>query len=186
MTRGRGWQVLSERMLVERHWLRVREQRVLLPNGHEIEEFHLIDSPDWAATLALTDEGNAVLVRQHRHGAQQSSLELPAGVLEAGEDGLVAARRELLEETGYAAREWHPLVAMHTEPARHTTRAHVYVAKGAHRAQAASPDAGELLEIVVLPVRELVSCIDRGEILHWVHVAAILLAARRGYFSLDG
>jgi 8-oxo-dGTP pyrophosphatase MutT (NUDIX family) len=182
----RGWQVLAERVLVDRHWLRVREQRVRLPNGHEIDEFHLIESPDWAATVALTDDGNVVLVRQHRHGAEQSSLELPAGVVEAGEEGLAGARRELLEETGYAAREWHPLVAMHTEPARHTTRAHVYVAIGAHLVQAASPEAGEMLEVVTVPARELVSCIDRGEIIHWVHVAAILLAARRGYFTLDG
>lgn len=184
MQRLGAWQVLSNRELVDRRWLRIREQRVRLPNGHEIDEFHLIEGPDWASVLALTEAGEVVLVRQYRHGAGYASLELPAGALEVGEDALAAAQRELLEETGYAADAWHPLNVVYTEPARHTTRAHFYVATGARPVQAPRPEAGELLDIVVVPARELGRLMDDGEILHGVHVGAILLAARRGYLSV--
>ena len=185
MKSGRPWEVLSDQKLVDRRWLRIREQRVRLPNGHTIDEFHLIEGPDWASVLALTDDGNAVLVRQYRHGAGVDSLELPAGVIEPGEAGAVAAERELLEETGYRAASLHPLLTVDTEPARHTTRAHLFVATGAWSAGPPRPEASEQLELVVIPARELAARIDSGEIRHGVHVGAILLAARRGFLSLD-
>lgn len=185
MDREREWTVLSERLVLDRRWLRIHEQRVRLPNGHEIEEFHLIEGPDWAAVLALTDENQVVLVRQYRHGAHKASLELPAGVIDAGEDGLAAAKRELAEETGYVASDWAPLVVVNTEPARHTTRAHLYVARGARMENAQRLEPSEQLEVLLLSSRELGSRIDAGEIAHGVHVGAILLAARRGFLRLD-
>lgn len=184
MQRDRSWQVLSERELLDRRWLRVREQHVRLPNGHEMEEFYVLDSPDWAFVLPVTDDGNVVLVRQYRHGAKNVSLELPAGVIEPNEAGLDGAKRELLEETGYAAKTWYPLSARHPEPARHSSRAHFYVATGAYLAEPPTPEAGELLDLVIVPQAELGERIDNGEIIHWVHVAGILLAARSGFLEL--
>src|SRR5882672_10379867 len=93
-----AWQVLSEITLIAQRWLEVREQRVRLANGHEIERFHLIKGPDWAGVLCLTEAREVVLVRQYRHGIAGPSLELPAGVLDGAEEPLAAARRELLEE----------------------------------------------------------------------------------------
>src|SRR6478735_3041353 len=91
-----AWQVLSDSSLISQRWLEVREQRVRLANGHEIERFHLIHAPHWAAVLCLTQQREAVLVRQYRHGLGGPSLELPAGVIEAEEAPIEAARRELL------------------------------------------------------------------------------------------
>jgi ADP-ribose pyrophosphatase len=89
------WQVLSERTLVDRRWLEVREQRVRLANGHEIESFHLLKGPNWAGVLCLTEQREIALVRQYRHGLGGPSLELPAGVIDPGEDPLAAAKREI-------------------------------------------------------------------------------------------
>jgi 8-oxo-dGTP pyrophosphatase MutT (NUDIX family) len=185
MHRVSPWRVLSDRILVERRWLEVHEQRVELPNGHQIDEFHLIRGPDWAGVLPLTSDGNAILVRQYRHGVGRALLELPAGVIEPGESGRAAAERELREETGYVAESWHALQVMSTEPARHTTMAHFFVALGARPSGDASPDAGELITVEPHPVAELAALIDSGEILHGVHVAAVLLAARRGFLKLE-
>jgi 8-oxo-dGTP pyrophosphatase MutT (NUDIX family) len=185
MDRDRRWTVLAERTLVERRWLTIHEQHVRLPNGHEIEEFHLLRGPDWAAVLALTDDAHAVLVRQYRHGADQTSLELPAGIIDAGEDGLAAAQRELLEETGYVADAWHPLAVFSTEPSRHTTRAHFFVATGARAVRDPQTEASEMLETQRVPLRELGSNIDTGAIAHGLHVAALLLAARKGFLELE-
>lgn len=184
MASSKAWQVLSQCTVIDRPWLRVFEQRVRLPNGHEIQEFHRIEGPDWAAVLALTDDESAVLVRQYRHGAGESSLELPAGVIDAGEEGLAAAQRELAEETGFVAPVWQALAIVNTEPARHTTRAHLFVARGARRAGPQRVEASEPISVELISAGELGQRIDQREISHGVHIGAILLAARRGFLSI--
>lgn len=179
------WKVVADRTIVDRRWLRVREQRVVLPNGHTIEEFHLIEGPHWTGVLPLTPDGKVVLVRQYRHGIGAISLELPAGVIEPEEPAESAARRELLEETGYAAPTFHDLGSFSTEPARHGTRAHFFVAIGAERVAQPRPEQSEVIEVELHDARALLALIDSGEILHGVHVAAILLAIRRGLLSVD-
>lgn len=185
MSLVRPWRVLSEQVVVERRWLRVREQHVQLANGHEIEEFHVVDGPHWAGVMALTDAGEVVLVRQYRHGIEQGSLELPAGVIEPNEPTLHGAQRELREETGYVSENWHALSVVATEPARSSVRAHFFVALGATAAGSSTPEQSEVLQIELHPARSLGKLIDSGEICHGVQIGAILLAARRGFVQFD-
>jgi len=178
-----AWQVLSDTPLISQRWLEVREQRVRLANGHEIERFHLIRGPNWASVLCLTAEREVVLVRQYRHGLGGTSLELPAGVLEAGEVPLEGARRELREESGFEAESIEPLLSIAPEPARNSTRAHFFFARGAVRVSELALDSSEDLEVLLVPVEELLDLIDRGHIVHAAHIAAILLAWRRGLLA---
>lgn len=174
------WQVLSDTPLVDQRWLQVREQRVRLANGHEIDRFHLIHGPHWASVLCLTREQQVVLVRQYRHGFGGSSLELPAGVMDAAESPLDAARRELREETGYEAPHFEELLKVAPEPARNSTRAHFFFARDAERVGELSLDHSEELEVLLVPARELLELIDDGHIVHGAHIGAILSAWRRG------
>jgi 8-oxo-dGTP pyrophosphatase MutT (NUDIX family) len=178
-----AWQVLSDTSLISQRWLEVREQRVRLSNGHEIDRFHLIRGPHWAAVLCLTREREVVLVRQYRHGFGGASLELPAGVLEADEAPLDGARRELREESGFDAENIEPLLSMVPEPARNSTRAHFFFARDAQRATELALDKSEDLEVVLVPLSELWELIDHGQIVHAAHIAAILLAWRRGLLA---
>ena len=146
-----------------------------------MDEFHVIDGPDWAAALALTEDGSIVVVEQYRHGAVASSLELPAGVIEPGEDPLHAAQRELLEETGFVAEAWVPLLAVHPEPARHTNRAFFFFARGAKRVAAQALDHSEDIVVREVPAQELVAAALEGGIRHGVHVGALLVAQSRGW-----
>ena len=184
MSVDRSWKVLSSRVLVERRWLTLHEQRVRLANGHEIGEYHLLESPEWASVVAVTADQQVVMVRQYRHGARRAALELPAGVIDANEDALAAARRELEEETGFVADDWHPLSVLHPEPARNRSRAHLFVALGAEPRGTVRLDASEDLFVEMVAARELVPHFESGEIVHAVHVAAILLASRRGFLDL--
>lgn len=185
MSLVRPWRVLSDQIVVERRWLKVREQHVELANGHQIDEFHLLEGPDWAGVLALTENDEVVMVRQYRHGLGRGSLELPAGVIEPNESDLLGAQRELLEETGYASDDWHALSVVSTEPARSTVHAHFFFARGARRMGDPSPEQTELLQIELWPGKSLGKLIDTGEICHGVQIGAILLAARRGFIAVD-
>jgi 8-oxo-dGTP pyrophosphatase MutT (NUDIX family) len=171
---------LSEVSLVSQRWLEVREQRVRLANGHEIDRFHLLQGPNWAAVLCLTEDQHVVLVRQYRHGLGGPSLELPAGVIEPSEAPIDAARRELREESGFVATSLEPLIEMTPEPARHTTRAHFFFARAAATGGELALDSSEELEVLLVSVSEVFELIEQGHLVHAAHIAAILLAARRG------
>lgn len=178
------WRVVDSSVLLERKWLTVRQERIELPQGGEIEEFHVIKAPDWTGILALAADDHVVMVEQYRHGAGRVSRELPAGVVDGHESVLDAAVRELREETGYEAEDWQPLLTVNTEPSRHTNRAHFFFARNARKVAEQKLDESEHIRVVLVSLRELVPSIERGEIFHGVHVAAILLAAHRGLVRL--
>ena len=177
------WTILSSRILVDRRWLRLHEQRVELPNGTVIEEFHRIESPDWVAVLAITPENQVVLVDQYRHGIARVSRELPAGVIDAGETPAVAARRELLEETGYVAEELLPIFALGPEPHRSSHLGHFFFAGNVRFSGKANPEPSEVLEVNLRPVAEVIADALGGRIIHAAHTAAILAAHARGLIA---
>lgn len=160
--------------------MRVIEHHVQLGDGREIDDFCVIESPDWAAVLCVTSDERVALVRQYRHGLGGESWELPAGALEPGEAPLAAARRELREETGYESEDWRPLLSASIDPSRQVSRAHFYVALGARPVAAPALDSSEDLETVLVGKAELLELVDSGQLVHGIHVAAILTAVRRG------
>lgn len=174
------WTVLKDKLIADRRWLRVHEQSVLLPNGARIDEFHLLESPSWVAVLPVTHDGTVILVQQYRHGLGHESRELPAGVIDAGESPSDAARRELLEETGYVADELIPLIELYPEPHRSTHCAHFFVAHDVRDSGSARPEPSEVIEIVTRSSAELVADALCGRIQHAAHTAAILVAHARG------
>jgi 8-oxo-dGTP pyrophosphatase MutT (NUDIX family) len=178
------WLVKHSETIVDRKWLMVKQQHIVLPHGGEIPEFHLIESPDWASTLAVTDTGKVVFVDQYRHGAGRVSRELPAGMIDPGETPEQAARRELEEETGFVADHWEHLFSINTEPARHTSHAHFYFAKGARRVSEQRVDPSEFIDVVLLDTKDILAAIAEGTILHGVHVGAIMLAVAKGLMKL--
>ncbi len=173
--------VLGSEILLDRRWLRVRAERLELPNGAIIDEFHLLESPDWAGVVALTARDELVLVEQYRHGLGRMSRELPAGLIDPGETPLDAARRELLEETGCIAARWTPLAVVSPEPSRSTHRAHLFLATGVEATGNPCPEPTEVLRVIRTPAAEVLAQLGSGYIEHAAHVAAVLLAARRGW-----
>ena len=175
------WRVIERKPLVDRTFVRVFEERVRLGDGRTIDDFCMIESPDWAAVFCVTPERRVALVRQYRHGLAAESWELPAGALEPGEAPLGAAPRELLEETGYASERWQPLLVASIDPSRQIARAHFYAALDARPTSKPKLDDSEDLETVLLTRDELLALVDRGELIHGIHIAAILMAVRRGF-----
>jgi 8-oxo-dGTP pyrophosphatase MutT (NUDIX family) len=138
--------------------------------------WYVLDYTDWACVVALTSDDRLVLVRQWRQGAQAWCLELPGGVMDPGEtDPIVAARRELLEETGYAAPDWRPLYAAFPNPAMQSNRLHVVLATGAAPAAPVVHEQGEAIIVECLPVAEVLAGLGQGMIGQSMHVGAILV-----------
>lgn len=111
---------LSRQEMLRGHFLHVVREQVALPSGAEASREFVIH-PGAVMIVPLLDDGRVVLERQYRHPMGRVMIEFPAGKLDAGEDRLVCARRELQEETGYTAREWalagqlHPVISYSTE-----------------------------------------------------------------------
>ena len=186
MTTPRPWTTLASETLLRRWWMTLRVDRVQIPNGPVLDEYHVAEYPDWACVLALTDDGEAILVEQYRYGVDRVLLELPAGMIDQGEDPAEAARRELTEETGYAARQWDALGRLAVEPGRHTNYGHVFVARGCHRTGDPVPEATEDLRVRVVPARTLPALVEAGEIAHGIHAAAVFWALARGWLDEPG
>ncbi len=174
------WDVKQRRYLLERPWIKIREDHVVLPTGAEMEEFHVVEYPNWAATVCLDTNNQLVLVEQYRHGIGRSSIELPAGVIEPDEDPLVAAKRELLEETGYEAASWEYLGRCATDPSNHSNYAYLYLAQGATLAGQQRLDEEEEIEVRLCNLDRLFDMISSGEIVHGIHLTALLWAMSLG------
>ena len=130
-------------------------------------------APDWVNVVAITADGKAVLVRQFRHGTEQTTLEIPGGAVDPSDrSALAAARRELREETGYVARRWTRLGVVDPNPAFQTNACTTFLAEGAHPAGHPDPDEGEELEVVLVPVRRLKSLARRGVVRHALVIVA--------------
>lgn len=177
------WKVYSSRYLLKRPWLRLREDHVVLPSGVEMEEFHVAEYPDWACVLCLTAGRQMVLAEQYRHGVAQLSLELPAGAIDRNEQPLDAARRELLEETGYEAKDWTLLGRCAQDPGRQNNFAHLFLAQDAERVAAPKPDRGEQIVVRLFELDEAVRLAESGAIIHGIHLAAFFWAMRRDLLS---
>ena len=163
----------------------LRVDRVQLPHGPVLDEYHVVEYPDWVCVVALTPAREVVMVEQYRYGIDRMSLEFPAGAIDPGEDPLAAAQRELLEETGYEADRWTRLGALAVEPTRHTNHGHIYIAHDVQ--QVAEPDLDEAEDLTthLMPAMRLPERIRAGEIVHGIHVAAAFWAERDGWLSAE-
>jgi ADP-ribose pyrophosphatase len=172
--RVKKWTVLESKVIWQRPWFALRVERVQTSRGAILEEYPLIDSRDWACVIAVTREQQLVLIRQYRHGVQSETLEFPAGGVDTGESPELAARRELLEETGYAAEHWHHLLSVSPEPTRKKHKAHLYLATGAHRVAEQQLEPGEDVEVLLRDTAD--APLLAKELSHAVHIAALHLA----------
>lgn len=165
----------SER-LYEGRILNLRRDRVRLPNGREATR-EVVEHPGAVAIVALDDGRNVYLVRQYRHPIGRETLEIPAGKLDAGEEPLACARRELAEEVGLAAANWRLVLTFYTTPGFSDEIMYLFLATGLHPYKEES-DADEFIEVMRLPLEEAVDQIFKGAIQDAKSMAGLLAVAR--------
>ena len=137
--------------------------------------YQVLEMPDFVNVLALTPDDQCVLVRQYRHGIDDLTLEIPAGLVESDESPIAAAERELREETGYAGANSQLLGCVHPNPAFQDNVCHTVLVLGATRVGDPELDDGEDIEVVVVPRADLSTLVRQGRITHSLMTTAFYL-----------
>ncbi len=177
---GKPAKVESSKLSFKGPLFNVYTDEVVEPGGHKVRR-DVIRHNGSVVILAVDDSKSKdpliVIERQYRHAAQQFLYEVPAGKIDEGEDRLAAAKRELIEETGYRAKKWTKLTRYFASPGFLGEWMQVFVAEGLTVGEA-EPEDDEKLEIYQVPLSEVLRLIDAGEIRDGKTLVSVMLYAR--------
>lgn len=173
-----NWKTLARVTILDQgKYLRVEKHTVELPDGRVIDDWPWIITPDFVNVLAVTSEGNYLVFRQTKYSLDGVSLASVGGYLEPGEEPLVAAQRELLEETGHVAANWRSLGSYAVDGNRGAGKAYFFLATDARPVAAINADDLEEQELLQLSRKELKEALLAGQfkLLPWAAITAIAL-----------
>jgi ADP-ribose pyrophosphatase len=158
-------------------YLSVESHTVELPNKKVIENWLWLETPDFVNVVAVTDEGQYLCFQQTKYAIDGTSLAPIGGYIEPGEDPMLAAQRELLEETGYKAKQWEKLGKFSVDGNRGNGTAHFFIARGAYKAGERDADDLEEQHLLALSRAEVEAAVARGafKVLPWQTIMAMAL-----------
>jgi ADP-ribose pyrophosphatase len=172
------WKTLNRStLLTHGKYLTVENHTIELPGGQVLENWAWLTTPAYINVLAITETGEFICFRQTKYAVEGTSLAPVGGYLEPGEEPLAAARRELLEETGYQANRWHNLGRYVVDGNRGAGIAHLFLAEEAYPFAARNADDLEQQELLLLNRSEIEHALIEGQfkVLAWTTVVALAL-----------
>jgi len=168
------WKIRHSEYLIQGKYLTVRKDQVTLPNGHQIDDYYVLEYPNWVTVIGLTKNEKLIMVRQYRHGLQQVSYELCAGVHETVDDDFLAtAKREMLEETGYGNGNWEPWLICSPNPGTHTNLSYTFLATNLELLQEQELDPGEDITVHLFSKTEIRELLMNNKIPQAMHAAPL-------------
>lgn len=173
------WTLLDSKYIIQRPWATLRVDKLQLPNGNIKDEYYVLEYPTWVNMVAFTEDNQLLFVRQYRHGASKILIELPAGVVDEGEEPEEAARRELLEETGYAFESIEYICQLYANPATSGNLTYTYVLKGGKKVQEQQLDSSEDIEVVVMGIAEAKQFLFDNNIGQSLHTSALFYSFQK-------
>jgi len=141
-------------------------------NDHRLKAV-ILQAPDWVNIVALTPRREIVIVQQYRFGTQHKTSEIPAGIVEEDETPEEAARRELLEETGYTSQDWMAMDYVEPNPAFLNNKCHFFLARNSRKTHSTRLDDGENIHTLTMGEHELRQEIEQGRLRHSLALAAL-------------
>ncbi len=201
-----AWEEITTEHIIQDKWIDFRKSAYRFPDGRVFEPYYSYSLRDYVVIVASDEEGKYLCVRQFRQGIREVTTEFPAGVIEhtdcredgkkdslpeaedgletagrkpvKGEAALAAARRELLEETGYVSDDWKHLLTVPSHATIADNYAHIFLAAGCRRSREQSLDETEFLKVRKYSPDEIERLIADGGFQQAVHIMAWLLAQR--------
>ncbi len=167
------WKKLASEAGPEIPLFRVRLDTMQHPTSSEEFQRMVLETSDWVTVVAVTTAGKIVMVEQYRFGVGELTIEPVAGMLDPDEDSLSAARRELMEETGYGGGDWRYLGSVQANPAIHNNLCHHWLVEGVEAVQKPEPDPGEAIRVHLMTLDEIRSCIADGTLKHPLGLSAL-------------
>ncbi|MHB8796894.1 MAG: NUDIX hydrolase [Thermoanaerobaculia bacterium] len=167
------WRVVRRESVADCRVFRVRRDLAVSPVKGTEHAFFVLEGADWVNVVALTEAGKMLFVKQWRHGTGEVTLEIPGGSVDADDASpLAAARRELLEETGWASDDWTELGWVSPNPAIQSNRCYTFLARSCRKVGVPSPDGTEDLRLEAVPETEVPELVRSGRIRHALVLAA--------------
>ncbi len=174
------WKTRSRKTVLnpdDGRFLKVEYHEVELPDGTVIPDWPWVVTPDYINVVLINEEGQFVCFRQTKYAVEGTSLAIVGGYLDSGEDGLTAAKREVLEETGFEASDWIALGSFPVDGNRGAGIAHFFLAQDARKVQEIKADDLEEQEMLLLSRAEVEAALHKGEfkVLPWAAIVALAL-----------
>ena len=173
------WKTKDRKTLLDASpWLTVEQHTIELPDGQLIPNWPWVITPDYINVVAVTENGHFICFRQVKYGINGTTLAVVGGYVNEGEEPLGAAKRELLEETGYEAPDWLSLGSYLVDPNRGIATGNLFLARGARYVTPRDADDLEEQELLLLTRDEIETALEAGEIKVLAWAAAVAFALR--------
>ena len=187
------WEEVSCEHIINDEWIDFRKSKYRFPDGREFEPYYSYSRRDYVVIVATDEDGKYICVRQYRHGIKRVTTEFCAGGIERSdgkeygncmdaskaEDALEAAKRELMEETGYESDEWKFLLSVPSNATMADNYANIFVAKNCHKVAEQNLDDTEFLNVLKFPKQELEDMIKKGSFQQAIHILALQLTKNK-------
>jgi ADP-ribose pyrophosphatase len=170
------WKTLSTKYVHKGPWATLRADKCEMPDGTIVDEYFVLEYPNWANAVALTEDNKIIMVRQYRHAADIVSLEIPGGVIEEGENPEEGMRRELLEETGYQFDEVELISTVYANPSTANNKTFCYLARGGKKVQEQQLDEHEEITVHEYTIDEVKQFLAGNKIAQSLHCTGLFYA----------
>jgi ADP-ribose pyrophosphatase len=170
------WKTLSSEYLVKKPWATLRVDQCELPDGRVANEYYVLEYPNWVNVVAITEDNKVIMVKQYRHSGDIISIEIPGGVIDGDEKPVEAAKRELLEETGYLFEDFELVSTIYPNPATSDNQTFCFLAKGGKKVQEQDLDEHEDIDIEFHTIEEVKLMLLENKIPQALHVTGLTYA----------
>lgn len=157
------WKRIDRKTVYDTKFLKVYEDTIVLPNGTTIDDFSVIEKPNFTMTVATDKDGNIISIEEYKYAINKTIYTLPAGHMEEGEDPLPSAQRELLEETGYSGGDWEVLGEFYDYPTKDNHKVIFLRARNVEHTNNTQHEVTESIKVRVIQKAQLKEEVKKGQ-----------------------